>query len=114
VRRPVPVQPLAVVRFTGSGNARQALLIGRYTTHKKKGRRHTHCEAVLYITSLDAEDATPGDLLAHVRGHWRIEHAHWQHDVIWKEDRALVRTGNATLTNPWSSHGPLQSVNGQP
>ena len=23
----------------------------------------------------------------HVRGHWRVEHAHWLRDVIWKEDK---------------------------
>ena len=62
---------------TGFQDARQALLIERYTTYKKKGQWHTRAEAVLYITSLTAHEATPDDLLAHVRGHWRIEHAHW-------------------------------------
>jgi len=36
-----------------------------------------NCEAVLYITSLAAEGTTPEDLLAHVRGHWTVEHTHW-------------------------------------
>jgi hypothetical protein len=35
------------------------------------------CEAVVYITRLTAEETTPQDLLARVRGHWRIEHTHW-------------------------------------
>jgi hypothetical protein len=48
----------------------------------------------LYITSLGADETTPADLLAHVRGHWRVEHAHWLRDVIWKEDKSLIRTGN--------------------
>jgi hypothetical protein len=26
---------------------------------------------------------------------WRVEHAHWLRDVIWKEDKSLIRTGNA-------------------
>ncbi len=79
---------------TGFEDARLAILIERYTTYKKKGQWHTRAEAVLYITSLTAEEATPEDLLAHVRGHWRIEHAHWLRDVIWKEDKSLIRTGN--------------------
>ena len=89
---------------TGFAGARQALLIERYTTYKKKGERHTRAEAVLYITSLGADETTPEDLLAHVRGHWRVEHAHWLRDVIWKEDKSLIRSGNgpqiwSALTN---------------
>ena len=135
----------------------------RYTTYKKKGQWHTRCETVLYITNQTAEDTTPQDLLAHVRGHWRIEHSHrlrsldcgarcrrcseawpaqtcnkcnalrgdddrlimnlpartttmsylgWTlpseklRDVIWKEDKSLIRTGNAPssgLPSPTSS-----------
>jgi len=80
---------------TGFEDVRQAVLIERYTTYKKKGQWLTRAEAVLYITSLGAEETTPEDLLAHVRGHWRVEHAHWLRDVIWKEDKSLIRTGNA-------------------
>lgn len=87
----------------GSGfeGAAQALLIERYVTQKKKGKRRTSCEAVLYITSLSADDTTPEDLLAHVRGHWQAEHAHWLRDVIWKEDKSLIRTGNGPQV--WSA-----------
>jgi Transposase DDE domain len=81
--------------------ARQALLIERYTTYKKKGQWHTRAEAVLYLTSLAEDETTPEDLLAHVRGHWRVEHAHWLRDVIWKEDKSLIRTGNAPQV--WSA-----------
>ena len=89
---------------TGFQDARQAVLIERYTTYKKKGQWLTRAEAVLYITSLAADETTPEDLLAHVRGHWRVEHAHWLRDVIWKEDKSLIRTGNgpqiwSALTN---------------
>ena len=62
---------------TGFEGAAQALLIERYTTQKKKGQWRTSCEAVLYLTSLGPDDTTPEDLLAHVRGHWRVEHMHW-------------------------------------
>ncbi len=77
------------------------MLIERYTTQKKKGQWRTSCEAVLYITSLGPDEATPQDLLAHVRGHWRVEHAHWLRDVIWKEDKSLIRTGNGPQV--WSA-----------
>ncbi|MGH3403554.1 MAG: ISAs1 family transposase [Streptosporangiaceae bacterium] len=86
---------------TGFADAEQALLIERYTTYKKKGQWHTRAEAVLYLTSLAAGQTTPEDLLAHVRGHWRVEHAHWLRDVIWKEDKSLIRTGNAPQV--WSA-----------
>ena len=62
---------------------------------RRKASGSTRAEAVLYITSLAADETTPEDLLAHVRGHWRVEHAHWLRDVIWKEDKSLIRTGNA-------------------
>jgi hypothetical protein len=76
--------------------ARQAILIERYVTFKKNGRWvMRNCEAVLYVTSLDAAQASPADLLAYARGHWTVEHLHWLRDVIWREDKSLLRTGNA-------------------
>jgi len=89
------VRVLPVPAGTGFEDAAQAILIERYTTYKKNGQWRTRCEAVFYITSLTAEDAAPRDLLAFIRGHWRIEHAHWLRDVIWNEDKSLIRTGNA-------------------
>jgi predicted transposase YbfD/YdcC len=76
-------------------HAEQAILIERYVTVKKNGLWvMRNCEAVLYLTSLTAGDTTPADLLAHVRGHWSVEHLHWLRDVIWREDKSLLRTGN--------------------
>lgn len=95
------IRVLPAPEGTGFEDAAQAVLIERYTTYKKKGQWRTRCEAVLYITSLGPDGTTPGDLLAHVRGHWRIEHAHWLRDVIWKEDKSLIRTGNAPQV--WSA-----------
>jgi predicted transposase YbfD/YdcC len=95
------VRVLPCPEGTGFAGARQAILIERYTTHKKKGQWRTSCEAVLYITSLGPDETTPEDLLAHVRGHWRVEHMHWLRDVIWKEDKSLIRTGNAPQV--WSA-----------
>jgi predicted transposase YbfD/YdcC len=95
------VRVLPAPAGTGFEGAAQAVLIERYTTQKKKGQWRTSCEAVLYLTSLSADEATPEDLLAHVRGHWRAEHAHWLRDVIWKEDKSLIRTGNGPQV--WSA-----------
>ena len=57
-------------------HARQAIVIERYVTIRKRGRWVSRkSEAVLYLTSLPAPLASPADLLACVRGHWRIEQA---------------------------------------
>ncbi len=77
--------------------ASQAILIERYVTIRKNGKwASRNCEAVLYLTSLDARHASPAGLLALIRGHWQIEHLHWLRDVIWEEDKSTIRTGNAS------------------
>jgi predicted transposase YbfD/YdcC len=95
------IRVLPAPEGTGFEGAAQALLIERHVTYKKKGQWRTRAEAVLYLTSLSADETTPEDLLAHVRGHWRVEHAHWLRDVIWKEDKSLIRTGNGPQV--WSA-----------
>jgi predicted transposase YbfD/YdcC len=90
------IRVLPAPEGTGFPYARQAILIERYVTIKKNGRWvMRNCEAVLYVTSLDAAQASPADLLAYVRGHWKVEHLHWLRDVVWREDKSLIRTGNA-------------------
>jgi hypothetical protein len=42
--------------------ARQAILIERHVTYRKKRQWRTRCEAVLYITSLAPDEATPEGL----------------------------------------------------
>jgi predicted transposase YbfD/YdcC len=80
----------------GFPHARQAVLLERSVTIKKNGRWiMRNCEAVLYVTSLDAAQASPADLLAYARGHWQVEHLHWLRDVVWREDKSTLRTGNA-------------------
>jgi predicted transposase YbfD/YdcC len=72
------IRVLPVPEGTGFPGAQRALLVERYVTVKKNGQWvMRNCEAVLYITSLTAGDASPADLLAHVRGHWSVEHLHW-------------------------------------
>jgi len=103
---------------TGFRDASQALLIERYVTVKKNGQwQMRNCEAVLYITSLGEAGASPEDLLAFVRGHWAVEHTHWLRDVIWNEDKSLLRTGNApqvmsALTNLVITLFRIQGVTG--
>jgi hypothetical protein len=91
----IETRTIRVLPAPAGTGAEQGVLIERYTTYKKKGQWLTRAEAVLYITSLGADETTPEDLLAHVRGHCWVEHAHWLRDVIWKEDKSLIRTGNA-------------------
>jgi predicted transposase YbfD/YdcC len=64
----------------------------------------TTYQAMLYVTSLTAQQADPADLLAYVRQHWGIEVLHWIRDVTFGEDASQIRTGNtprvmATLRN---------------
>jgi predicted transposase YbfD/YdcC len=112
------IRVLPVPAGTGFCDAAQAVLIERYVTIKKNGQwQMRNCEAVLYITSLTAQDASPEDLLALARGHWIIEHTHWLRDVIWNEDKSLPRTGNASqvmyaLTNLVITLFRLQGVTG--
>lgn len=73
-------------------HVRQVFLVERRFTTKGK----TSYQAVLYITSLSADQASPADLLAYVRTHWTIENrVHWVRDVTFAEDASRVRTGNA-------------------
>lgn len=69
----------------------QVFLVERTVT--VKGR--TTYQAMLYITSLTAEQASPADLLAYVRQHWAVEALHWIRDVTYQEDASRIRTGNA-------------------
>lgn len=72
-------------------HVKQVILIERTVTYKGK----TTYQAMLYVTSLTAEQAGPNDLLALIRGHWTIETTHWIRDVTYAEDASRVRTGNA-------------------
>ena len=69
----------------------QVFLIER--TVVEKGQ--TTYQAMLYVTSLTEQQASPADLLAYVRGHWTVEALHWVRDVVYAEDASRVRTGNA-------------------
>jgi predicted transposase YbfD/YdcC len=61
------VRVLPAPEGTGFEDARQALLIERYTAYKKKGQWHTRAAAVLYITSLAADEAPRHHPVPHTR-----------------------------------------------
>lgn len=69
----------------------QVFLVERTVNVKGK----TSYQAMLYVTSLTPDQASPADLLAYVRGHWTVEALHWVRDVVFAEDASQIRTGNA-------------------
>ena len=73
-------------------HARQAFRITHESCRKLGGKvTVTHSYG---ISSLPAERATARDLLALMRGHWRVESRnHYSRDVTYGEDRSRVRTG---------------------
>jgi predicted transposase YbfD/YdcC len=78
------------INFPG---AQQVLRIRR-SVYDLAGHRLSK-DIVHGITSLDADRATGGQLLALVRDHWLIESNHWIRDVAWREDHQHAYTGTA-------------------
>lgn len=74
-------------------DARQAFLIERDVTDTT-GRRLSLI-AVLGITSLTPDHATPAELAALMRDQWKTEAIHQIRDVTYREDVSRVRTGSA-------------------
>ncbi len=87
------VREIWVTHADGIGfpGAKQVFRIRRYT-YDLLGRRLSK-EVVHGITSLDATQATPKQLLALVRDHWRVEANHWVRDVVYREDHQHAYTG---------------------
>ena len=77
------------VRFPG---ARQAFLVERY---RRFPDGTITAAAILGITSLTPDQATPADLAEVIRGHWHIEVLHHIRDVTFKEDASTIRAGAA-------------------
>jgi predicted transposase YbfD/YdcC len=104
----------ALVGYSDWPGLAQVFEVGRHVITKKTGAERI--EVVYGVTSLSPERATPGRVLALVRGHWAIENkSHWVRDVTFDEDRSQVRCGNipqvmATLRNTaigllrWAGH----------
>jgi predicted transposase YbfD/YdcC len=73
-------------------HAAQAIQITRKTRPRRGGRWTT--VTVYAITSLDAHQATPGELATWIRQHWQIEALHHIRDVTYREDTSQIRTGS--------------------
>lgn len=73
-------------------HAAEVFLIERKVSHPRTGKRISSV-AVLGVTSLTADHATPAELAALVRGQWTIEAVHQIRDTTYAEDASRVRTG---------------------
>ena len=73
--------------------ARQAVQVKRRRMDRKSGK--TTLTTVYAVTNLTAEQASPAQLAALIRGHWQIEALHHVRDVTFAEDASQLRTGNA-------------------
>jgi predicted transposase YbfD/YdcC len=83
----------ALVGYSDWPGLAQVFELGRHVLFQKTGEERV--EVVYGVTSLSSERATPGRLLALVRGQWQIENQlHWVRDVTFDEDRSQVRCGN--------------------
>lgn len=71
--------------------AAQVMLIERYVTDRKTGKKSA--VAVLCVTSLTAAQASPEQLAALARGHWKIESLHWLRDsATFREDAHQLKS----------------------
>jgi len=83
----------ALVGYSDWPGLAQVFELGRHVIIQNTGEERV--EVVYGVTSRRPERATPGHLLALVRGHWQIENkSHWVRDVTFDEDRSQVRCGN--------------------
>ncbi len=48
-----------------------------------------------FVCSLDPAEAHPKRLAEAIRNHWGCETQHWRRDVLWREDKCLIRNPNA-------------------
>jgi predicted transposase YbfD/YdcC len=72
----------------------QVFKLERYVEIRKTGKsRH---EVIYGITSLSAEDASPGELLTMLRSYWQIENGlHYRRDVTFHEDETRFSRNSA-------------------
>lgn len=71
----------------------QAVQVKRRRVDRKSGT--TTITTVYAVTSLTADQASPAQLAALIRGHWQVEALHHVRDVTFAEDASQLRTGNA-------------------
>lgn len=81
-------------------------------------RRHTVCQEIGWMTSdrrYPGEPRFPGLAMIGrvVRGHWGIENRlHWMLDVVFREDLARLRSGNAPANMAIVRHAALNLLSG--
>ena len=93
----------ALVGYSDWPGLAQVFELGRHVLIQKTGEERV--EVVYGVTSLSPARATPGRLLALVRGQWQIENqSHWVRDVTFDEDRSQVRCGNIPKSWPLTQH----------
>jgi predicted transposase YbfD/YdcC len=75
----------------------QVFKLERQFTYSKTGRI---TKQISYgLTSIPADEASPHQLLHHLRNYWGIENGlHYRRDVTFKEDRCRLRIGHAART----------------
>lgn len=74
----------------------QVMLIERYVTNRDG--TSPSAIAVLAITSLTAEQASPATLASYIRSHWSVESLHWLRDTLYREDDSRARTKSGPQT----------------
>jgi predicted transposase YbfD/YdcC len=83
---------VATVNNLSFPGARQAVQTKRCRTDRNTGE--TTIKTVYAVTSLTAEQATPGQLASFVRDYWRVEALHHMRDTTFAEDASQLRTCN--------------------
>jgi predicted transposase YbfD/YdcC len=83
---------VATVNNLSFPGARQAVQTKRCRTDRNTGE--TTIKTVYAVTSLTAEQATPGQLASFVRDYWRVEALHHVRDTTFAEDASQLRTCN--------------------
>ena len=81
----------------GLAGVAQLLRVQRIVDTMRQGKVIKHTDDVVYfVTSFLPEEASPGDLLKLIRGHWSIENGqHHRRDRTQDEDRCMVRETNS-------------------
>lgn len=82
----------AINAYVAFPHVAQAWCIERLRLDKRTG--HASTELAFGLTSRPPAEASPQQLLAINRGHWRIESVHYLIDWNYDEDRSRIRTGH--------------------
>ena len=102
----------AYFRMTDYQHVKQVFKVRRWAKNVKTGKESI--EYAYGITSVDAEKASPQQLLEWNRGHWSVESKnHHRRDVTFNEDACTMRMGNAPANNAVCNNIALAVILGQ-